>query len=60
MTGLPVSETVASSDNAENLNEPDLRIGFMLTPDGSVQMVDCHDLGRGRCPSIVPAITSML
>jgi hypothetical protein len=34
MTGLPVGETVASSDNAENLNEPDLRIGFMLTPDG--------------------------
>jgi hypothetical protein len=32
MTGLPVSETVASSDNAENLNETDLRIGFMLTP----------------------------
>jgi hypothetical protein len=34
MTGLPVSETVASSDNAENLNELDLHIGFMLTPDG--------------------------
>jgi hypothetical protein len=34
MTGLPVSETVARSDNAENLNEPDLRIDFMLAPDG--------------------------
>jgi len=29
MTGLPASETVASSDNAENLNESDLRIGFI-------------------------------
>jgi hypothetical protein len=29
MAGLPVSETVASSDNAENLKESDLRIGFI-------------------------------
>jgi hypothetical protein len=34
MTGLPVSETAASSDNAENLNEPDPRIALMFTPDG--------------------------
>src|SRR6516162_8727870 len=34
VTGLPVSETVASSDNAENLSGPDLRVRFMLTPYG--------------------------